>query len=484
MLARLKRAFYVLHLPLFICPAIATKSITWTSPTADDVYAPGDTIVGTWQGISPAGIRLCLVGGERDCGAYVSPAMQVSTRDGSYLALLKIPEVTLDAPYAFYLQMQPVHKHGDEHTEMSPIFSLHPTAKNAHASATPAGAPSAPAVNQIYQSASSQATPSQSTVPSQSTTSSQYTAPSQSIILSPISSASPPFTSHPTSAPTSESSYTSSDSFLAAAPTAHLPVIGLNHTPRSNALSGPLLKATIAIPIALVFAILLVGGIVLALLRKSNKSGVGKARGKGRIASDGASWAQKQMAKADAQAILYGEKDEPHGHEALGFPLPATATPPPARTTQSQGTLRRAADVQASVHRDFLMSRSMRGAPPLPNPFSDPILGDADIAPVGAQVRKGSARSLTASTFDSADSAAEGRKGLAGAFIDSVSSFASASLSSVEANQTSSGLTPARKRRIRVPKGSQSIAPRPRTSRESGDLIDSRQPSASTEDAD
>lgn len=229
-----------------------------------------------------------------------------------------------------------------------------------------------------------------------------------------------------------------SSSFQAAFPSVVLPAV-VFHTqaPRVNAaLNGPMLKAAIAIPVSLVLLILFVGGVVLALLRKKN--GHCNASPAQPEKSDGTFGGRGCI----PHAIQYADITAQGSLDSLLSPLPAR--PPTART--NQGTLRRAAYLQSSVHRDFLMTGSMRHAP-LPNPFLDPagVLNanaSANRDPVAGSrgVNGRPARSLT-ETNTTAKSELEAKD---------VSGFDSGPSFSSDLQPTTSGLTPKPKKKRRV----------------------------------
>lgn len=129
-------------------------------------------------------------------------------------------------------------------------------------------------------------------------------------------------------------------------------------SPHVNAIMrGPKLKAAIAIPVSLnlVLLILFVGGVVLALLRKRN----GYCNASRPVQPENSDGAFLKTIRSIPQAIL--------AQSSSNSPLSKLPTsPPPARTNQS--TLRCVADLQASVHFDFLMTRSMSDGP---NPYLD-----------------------------------------------------------------------------------------------------------------
>ncbi|KAI0961004.1 hypothetical protein AcW1_000209 [Taiwanofungus camphoratus] len=114
---------------LLLMPVRVTVAgnITWMSPSAGDVYASGDTIVGQWsadEAVSSPSFSLCASdssdGDDGDnCGSEVWPVIGQS--DGSYLIYLSLPNVSSVSQY--YLRME------DESgsTTDSPSFSLSPT---------------------------------------------------------------------------------------------------------------------------------------------------------------------------------------------------------------------------------------------------------------------------------------------------------------------------------------------------------------------
>ncbi|KZP30291.1 hypothetical protein FIBSPDRAFT_1038303 [Athelia psychrophila] len=401
--------------------------MTWTSPSGGDVYTPGDTVLGQWTALqgdldhnTRARIRLCLSdGSEQDCGQYVSPAVQKST-EGSYLALLTAPDVR--APYAFHLQIE-THDHDHDTQNLSPVFSIRPN----YTVSTLASTPSNPAPINIIKSTTATASPS-------------GPAPI-SIIKSPATTASFNSVFLPTSSPNQPPEIPSeSSSFQAAFPSVVLPAIAF-HTqpPRANAaLSGPMLKAAVAVPVSLVLLILFVSGVVLVLLRKKN--GHCNASPAQPEKSDGAFWDKGGI----PHAIQYADITAQGSLNSVDLLSPLPVRPPTART--NLGTLRRAADVQASAHREFLMTGSMRHAP-LPNPFLDPA-GALDssasvvVNPVARSQRVlgRPARSLT-ETNTSAKSELE---------AGNVSGFESGSGFSADLQPTTSGLTPKPKKKRRV----------------------------------
>lgn len=84
----------------------ASQSLQWTSPSAQTVYGPGDTIKGEWSSgkplVSPS-VSLCAKGSEGDdssdeegdededvCGEAIWPSVE-STGDQSYFSLQVFP---------------------------------------------------------------------------------------------------------------------------------------------------------------------------------------------------------------------------------------------------------------------------------------------------------------------------------------------------------------------------------------------------------
>jgi hypothetical protein len=88
-----------LQLALFLfLPVIVTAgNVTWTSPSANEVFGPGDTMIARWTSQVPIrtpNFRLCesnasiVVNGGASCGSSVSPLVQQSA--GSYFISLYI----------------------------------------------------------------------------------------------------------------------------------------------------------------------------------------------------------------------------------------------------------------------------------------------------------------------------------------------------------------------------------------------------------
>ncbi|KAH9945579.1 hypothetical protein B0H21DRAFT_822915 [Amylocystis lapponica] len=104
-------------------------NVSWISPSAGDVYASGDTIVGRWSAddamVSPS-FSLCVSGAggsggkAKNCGSTVWPV--IDHNDGSYMIHLSLPDLTSASASSFYLQMADDSGQATD----SPAFSLSP----------------------------------------------------------------------------------------------------------------------------------------------------------------------------------------------------------------------------------------------------------------------------------------------------------------------------------------------------------------------
>ncbi|KAL6300305.1 hypothetical protein BKA93DRAFT_541186 [Sparassis latifolia] len=121
-------SFLPFTLVLTLIRRTSGEGVTWQSPSAGDVYASGDTIVGQWsaaQSVVSPSFSLCALQaknvtgpGGGTCGSRVWPTVDQS--DGSPRIYLSLPNVS--SPSQFYLQL----KDDFGNKADSPLFSLNP----------------------------------------------------------------------------------------------------------------------------------------------------------------------------------------------------------------------------------------------------------------------------------------------------------------------------------------------------------------------
>ena len=89
------RLHICLTLSAWLNAVIATQQLTWSSPTSEDAYKPGDTILGEWSSdksvVSPS-VSLCTSDSNSDdsgddssaCGGTVWPSIEQNGNQYSF----------------------------------------------------------------------------------------------------------------------------------------------------------------------------------------------------------------------------------------------------------------------------------------------------------------------------------------------------------------------------------------------------------------